>query len=136
VSKNPINSKQAKSLQHPAFLKIIPTLILFTFISWYYLTYLQQVSFHPDEHEFLRKSFYYDLFFIRRDFKDPRWTTQDSYAQPKLEPYIYGLTLSLQGVDNIEAKLTELNFGNHLFSYVYCCHKEVPVPTSLLIFYP
>lgn len=94
-----------------SILPIISTSILFLSISIFYSQSLKSHPFHIDEQEFIRKTYYFDLFFIKRDLSDPRWYTQDAPAQPKFGPYIFGLSLKLGGVNNITKTLNETEFG-------------------------
>jgi hypothetical protein len=86
-------------------------LTLFSFLTIHYFSNLKGQWFHIDEYHFIRKSYYFDLFFIKRDFLDPRWYVLDEPAQPKLGPYFYGLTLHLAGVDDIEKRFEEIGFN-------------------------
>lgn len=88
--------------------------IIFTFLAFYYFRDVNSHIFHFDEHHFIRKSYYFDLFFIKKDFKDARWYTQDAPDQPKIGPYIYGFALHVSGIGDIEQTLSKLNFRNFL----------------------
>ncbi len=92
--------------------KLLVSMTILLFLGWFYLSGLKQQSFHVDEHEFVRKSYYYDLFFLKNDLKDARWYTEDAPFQPKFGPYIYGLTLHLSGIHDIEEKMNQIDFGN------------------------
>jgi len=95
--------------------KLFLFLALFSFLTFHYFENLKGQWFHVDEYHFMRKSYYFDLFFIKRDFLDPRWYVLDEPAQPKLGPYFYGLTLHLAGVHDIEERLDEVGFNTYLF---------------------
>lgn len=87
-------------------------LLLFSFLAGLYFYDLKATPFHIDEHEFIRKSYYFDLFFTKRNLNDPRWYTRDAPQQPKLGPYIYGLTLHWIGINDIEKTLEKIDFHN------------------------
>jgi hypothetical protein len=107
------HSLQSLSKKLPKnYKKILLPLFLFLFLTWLYFFDFKNSTFHIDEHEFTRKTFYFELFFLKRNLKDPRWYTQDSFIQPKLGPYIYGLTLRLSGIQEIEQTLKDINFRN------------------------
>lgn len=95
------------------FVKWFLFLALFVFMGIYYFSNLKTHRFHVDEHEFIRKSYYFDLFFIKRDFQDPRWYIEDSPDQPKVGPYIYGFALHLAGVKDVEGFFQEIGFNSH-----------------------
>lgn len=92
--------------------KWLLVIFLFLFLSRLYFFDFKAGTFHIDEHEFIRKSYYFDLFFSKRNLDDPRWYTEDSPLQPKLGPYIYGLSLHLNGIQNIEKNLEKIEFHN------------------------
>lgn len=90
---------------------IIVFLIL---ISYYRLApHLMDEPFFVDEYHFIRKSYFYDLFFVRHDLRDPRWSNpalDGDISQPKIGPYIFGFALHLSGISDIDKKLSETNF--------------------------
>jgi len=94
-------------------LKALFTVILFLYLGYHYFTGLQSYPFHIDEYLFTKRSYYFDLF-LKRDFSDWRWYGNDSSAQPKVGPYIFGITLHLAGIDNIEQELTKRGFKDNL----------------------
>lgn len=85
--------------------------LLFYILISSYFTNLKTHRFHIDEYEFIRKSYYFDLFFVKRDLSDPRWYRYDAPAQPKVGPYIYGAALHLAGISDIENNLQSLGFS-------------------------
>lgn len=87
-----------------AFLVLAP-------LSINYLTTIKQTSLHVDEYEFTRKSYFFDLYFVDIDLKNPQWNL-DSAAQPKIGPYLFGLTLRLHGIEDIEKALNISGFNN------------------------
>jgi hypothetical protein len=93
-------------------LKYLLPILLFTLLIPHYSYDFKSIPFHIDEHEFIRKTYYFDLFFLKRNFSDPRWYTQDAPQQPKLGPYIYGLTLHLLGISDIEETFKSIGFRN------------------------
>lgn len=111
-----------KKTRHPSSnelerqLKIALLVIaLFVPLTFLYFRNLKTHPFHIDEWAFIRKSYYFDLFFTKRDLKDPRWYTsrmndEDDPEQPKIGTYIYGLTLHLTGVVDIEKTLEGVEF--------------------------
>ncbi len=71
---------------------------------------------HPlfiDEHEFIRKTYYFDLLFLKHSLGDKRWYDgkEDDVAQPKLGPYIYGFSLHIAGIRDIESALAKTRFN-------------------------
>jgi len=86
-------------------------IFIFLFFSLYYFNNLNIHPLHADEHEFIKKAYYYDLFFIKKDFNNTKWHYNDSPDQPKVGPYIFGMTLHLSGIKNIENKLKDTMFN-------------------------
>ena len=95
-------------------LKLVLAVFLLISLSFYYFRDLNSHIFHIDEEHFIRKSYFFDLFFIKHDFKDIRWYEHDAPDQPKLGPYIYGLSLHLTGLNDIDDTFSKLNFRNFL----------------------
>ena len=87
------------------------TILLFSYLSLLYLTGLKTHPLDVDEYIFTQKSYFFDLF-VQRKFSDWRWYYSNSSAQPKLGPYIFGITLHLAGIDNIEQELIKRGFEN------------------------
>lgn len=89
--------------------------ILFVFIfAVFIFRFFDKLDFYHlsvDEHEFIRRSSYFDLFFIKRDFKSQQWQGYDAYDQPKIANYLYGLTLHLVGYDDLEEAQRETSFN-------------------------
>ena len=80
------------------------------------ITYFRNIpdtTLDVDEYHFLRKSYYYDLFFTKRKLNDPRWYTQDEPGQPKVGPYIYGFALHLSGINDIEDTFQNISFNRY-----------------------
>jgi hypothetical protein len=95
-----------------AVLLVIPVTLIAA--AMFYHGYRSQYFF-VDEYEFLRKTVFFDLMFARRDFGDRRWyktSLEDSAAQPKVGPYIYGLSLHLAGIPDIERYFTSIGFND------------------------
>jgi hypothetical protein len=95
------------------------SIILFFFIliiaCFYYFHDYKNHIFFIDEYEFMRKSYYFDLLFMKHDLKDRRWYNEkfdSGAAQPKVGPYIFGFVLHLSGIKNIETKLNDIGFNN------------------------
>lgn len=91
--------------------KISLVFVLFIILGLYYFHNLKAHSFHIDEFQFTRISYYYDLFFIKKDFKDARWYSKGSPNQPKVGPYIYGLTLHLNGINDLDEYFQDIRFS-------------------------
>ena len=89
------------------------TLIVLVFTA-VFLKYFSQVESHnlaADEHEYIRKSEYFDLFFLKRDFTHPAWKHLDAYDQTKLGEYFYGLAQYLAGFKDIQKAQKEAAFN-------------------------
>jgi len=87
-------------------------LILAGFFIWAFWSLFKDYKVYRlnmDEHEYVRKSVYFDLF-RRGNFKDELWQHFDSYDQPKLAEYVYGLALHLAGHRDIARHLAEVDF--------------------------
>jgi hypothetical protein len=93
--------------------KALFIIAFFLFLSLNYFYKLNTHPFHIDEWAFVRKTYYFDLFFTKRNLKDPRWYTTDAPDQPKLGTYFYGLTFHLGGVKDIEKALNDVGFSEH-----------------------
>jgi len=104
-----------KATKFSRALKIFLFLTLFSFLTFHYSGNLKGQWFHVDEYHFIKKSYYFDLFFIKRDFQDSRWYVLDESGQPKLGPYFFGLTLHLTGVGDIEQRFKEIGFNTRRF---------------------
>jgi hypothetical protein len=106
-----LNANQPKKL-----LTILSVALIAITLILIYFQNLKTHSFHIDEWGFVGKSYYFDLLFIKKDTKDPRWHQDFQEAlvdaeQPKVGPYIYGLTLHLAGIPDIEKKFEAIEFG-------------------------
>jgi hypothetical protein len=88
---------------------IVPALII-VFFSSYYLSKINQLSLHIDEHDWVRKSDFFDLF-IERRFSDLAWVHFDAYDQPKLVNYLFGMIFHLWGWKDINKELIKINFN-------------------------
>lgn len=88
---------------------LIVIVILFGFI---YIRNIKLISFFVDEYHFIKKSYYFDLFFVSRNTDDPRFTVEDDPLQPKIGPYIYGAALHIYGAKNIEEFLNTIHFND------------------------
>jgi len=98
-----------KVLQRLLFCLVATALFIY-----FAIVYFSDLKTHPldiDEYIFTQKSYFFDLF-VKREFSDWRWYLSNSAAQPKLGPYIFGMTLHLAGIDNIEQELTKRGFEN------------------------
>ncbi len=107
----PILFKLKKSLV------LIIGFIILLFLSSYFSSQRTTTSLHIDEYLFVRKSYYFELFFLQQNFLDPRWTTLDEVRQPKIGPYLYGFAFTLTGIKNLEQKLNEIGF--YTFNKIY-----------------
>ncbi len=86
------------------FLALI--LILTGIILVSYISKLQSVPFFVDEYHFLRKAYYFNLFFVDNDRSNAKFYTEFEAAQPKIGIYIYGATLYLYGVKDVNTFLS------------------------------
>lgn len=96
---------------------LITGLTVLLFFSLYYSSQRTATPLHIDEYLFVRKSYYFELFFLQQNFLDPRWTRLDEVRQPKIGPYFYGLAFTMSGIKNLEQKLNEIGF--YTFNDVY-----------------
>lgn len=87
--------------------------LILLYIGITYFRNIPDTTLDVDEHHFLRKSYYYDLFFTKRNLSDPRWYTQDEPGQPKVGPYIYGFALHLSGINDIEKTFQNISFNGY-----------------------
>lgn len=98
----------------PSTLKIIFCILLSVvvcFLGSLYIRNIKSPGFFVDEYYFIKKSYYFDLFFLNRNVDDPRFTTEDEFMQPKVGPYVYGAALHLYGAKNIEEFLDTIHFN-------------------------
>jgi len=83
-------------------------------IAWFaIIPALNEHVYFIDEYEFVRKSYLFDVFFLKHDTRDPRWmdaALEPDAPQPKVGPYIFGLALHLAGVADIQTALVESGF--------------------------
>jgi hypothetical protein len=54
---------------------------------------LESVPRHVDESCWLQNAYFYNLFFVQRDFSNPSWKSFISYDQPPLAKYVLGAAL-------------------------------------------
>lgn len=73
---------------------------------------LKSYPFHEDEHGFISRAPYFDLFFLKRDFLNTAWEEDATYDQPPVAYYFYGLTLHLIGYGDLATKAKEIGFNN------------------------
>ena len=87
-----------------AWLCFAELMVLFAFL---YASFIRIAFFQFDEFEFVKKGFFYELFFLRHDATDPQWMIfENDPAQPKVGPYIYGAALTAAGYRDITAYFT------------------------------
>ena len=87
-----------------AWLCFAELMLLFAFL---YASFIRIAFFQFDEFEFVKKGFFYELFFLRHDATGPQWMNfENDPAQPKVGPYLYGATLSAAGYRDITAYFT------------------------------
>lgn len=94
----------------------IPILIVIVSCLIYFHRYQENPLF-IDEYWFTARSFYYDILFINHNTRDFKWFGDSESglydtSQPKVGPYIYGLTLHINGINNIEDKLNSIGYYN------------------------
>lgn len=95
-------------------LNIIIFFVLILSASFYFLNNYKNHVFFIDEYEFMRKSYFFDLLFIKNDLKDERWYSplaETGAPQPKVGPYIFGLALHLSGIHDIENTFRSIDFN-------------------------
>jgi hypothetical protein len=81
---------------------------------WRMVPNLDNHPFYIDEHEFVRKSYFYYLYFVKHDLKDPRWynpALEGGALQPKVGSYIYGFVFHMLGIKDIEKTFQETGFN-------------------------
>lgn len=91
------------------WLKLLIFSNLFLFTTVFYFSSLKIPIFHIDEYNFLRKTYFFDLFYQRK-FTDLRWQ-EDNFNQPRLGVYLYGLGLKMKGIDDIAGYQEQINFN-------------------------
>lgn len=93
----------------------ITLLLLLSTIS-IYTSFLRKnvgrANFFVDEYHFSRKSYYFDLFFIKGDRNSPRFIYEKEALQPKIGPYIFGFFLRLQKFGDIERHFADIHFND------------------------
>lgn len=94
----------------PNLLKITITLLIFGSFVYHYTFRLDSAPFHPDEHDFVGRAAYFDLF-IKRDFSNKEWQDFGVYDQPPLAYYVYGLTLHLFGYKDIAKEQERIGYN-------------------------
>jgi len=68
-------------------------LLIFTFFLTFYISIYKKIPIrYWDEHDWIAKSYYFDLL-VKGDFNNELWFTINSYDQPKLTEYLYGSVL-------------------------------------------
>jgi hypothetical protein len=75
---------------------------------------LDNHPFFVDEYGFVRKSYFYYLYFVKHDLSDKRWydsSVEGDAAQPKVGPYIYGFVFHILGYNDIEKTFEETGFN-------------------------
>jgi len=117
-----INSIKGKYQLGRIFSKVLK-IILFISVAAITAVYcfkdFENSKFVVDEYFFIKKSYYFDLLFIKQDISDTRWYGADStgdVSQPKVGPYIYGLAFHLAGVKDIERALDDANFNGEMIN--------------------
>lgn len=88
-------------------------ILLFAMFGYIYFSSIETNRFHIDEYQFLKKTYYFDLFFLDNNFTDDRWLSDsgDDFMQPKLGIYIYGLAFHAVGIADIEDYLETIRFN-------------------------
>ncbi|PIS09553.1 hypothetical protein COT75_00895 [Candidatus Beckwithbacteria bacterium CG10_big_fil_rev_8_21_14_0_10_34_10] len=92
---------------------ILKYLLIVILFGYFFVTLFPKTNFfylHPDEHEYVRRSIYFDLL-LKKDFQHPYWQTWEAYDQSQLEVYLYGLYFHLTGVDDISQYLESYQFN-------------------------
>jgi len=81
---------------------------------WCMVPNLNNHTFFVDEYGFVRKSYFYYLYFVKHDLSDKRWydsSMEGDAAQPKVGPYIYGFVFHILGYTDIEKTFEETGFN-------------------------
>lgn len=112
-----IKTSKGKLQKVEIFSKVIKVLLfsaVAVIAAIYYFNGYDNKFFFVDEYYFIKKSYYFDLLFIKHDTSDPRWYGADptgDISQPKVGPYIYGLAFHLMGIKDIQHALDDVNFN-------------------------
>lgn len=91
--------------------KLIFPLLIFCFSLYFYSQIYKSIPIrYWDEYYWVARSYYFELF-IKKDFDNELWFTTESYDQPKLAEYIYGLVLYPKFIDyKRKIKLNDNNY--------------------------
>lgn len=93
--------------------KVLPIIAIILFSLGMGATYYpksQIFGTHVDEYFFLLKSEFFELFFIKHDYKNSLWKELDP-AQPKIGPYIFGAFLYMHDVKNLDIEFQKMNLN-------------------------
>jgi len=83
--------KKVKRFLSWRFYEIVLFFLVFLVISFFYFSDLEKKQMHSDEHSWIYRGIIgFDLYFMKRDFKNPLWQEYFGYDQPKLGEFIYG----------------------------------------------
>lgn len=89
--------------------------IVFVYACFVFLKDYKVSGFFVDEYYFIKRSYYFRLLFQEGNLSDVRWFTNSDdsdVSQPKVGPYIYGLSFYLRGVSDVEAMVKESKFDS------------------------
>lgn len=84
--------------------------LAFLYIGIQLYTQGQVFPYHEDEHVFINRGVYFDLY-RKQDFTNPQWRSWEAYDVPKFAELMYGLTLYLHGHHDIQSYLSQVKFN-------------------------
>jgi hypothetical protein len=92
------------------FIKLVGVFIVCFVFSFLFWGSYKNIPFHVDEYYFIKKTGLFELF-LQGNFKDKQWQ-EINFNQPRMGPYLYGVTLHLQGINNLDNYFSEINFNS------------------------
>lgn len=111
---------------------LLPIITVFL-LSWYLYTLKEIVPFHEDEHVYINRAIFYDLY-SKKDFSSPLWHRYESY-DVKLPELIYGMIITKYKKTSVQDYIAVVGFNtsvtgedswNHYYARQYLPMSELP----------